>query len=826
MDNPTEVKAGARHNAIDKESIANIHTKAQEIIAHAVSLGAGDGAPQDTPALAIKALSYNEVTSAVSSAVYRASANGGDGDYGGTYVEEVYPGYAIVRTTPTTYLRADYTVGPDNSITIADPALWTPVEKGWASTSAPDAETPAEDATPGDSAEDGMATNGGLQAVKSLGGARIGAYTVIYGDSTTPDLSPMRDYFTKATDYWLNEWTRRPMIYHHAGDPATADDPVVGFWDKATADDIGIWLEGELNKSHQYATAISTLVSRGALKLSSDSAPHLVRRTRQANGTNEVTRWPILASSLTPTPAEPRLLAVEQIKSAYKALNVPLPSVLDAAPATKANATGSPAGAQSADDPATVTASKSTSSASHEVKQMKTIPEFVAAARDAVIAGDMDKANGFRAQAEALKALDAIEAPAPVATPVPTAPVRLPFATKEAAPATKSTGESAAIKTWYNKKYGDLDVAMEAVASELHGGEDYKHMTWAKNADYKRFLRTGVGDPELMHIVLLTPAQIFEGISSGYSVKEMKATMVEASDVLGGYVVPEDFRNTVIQRLPGLTAVRPLANVITTSSDRVLWPKSTGGNNQFPSAARVTWTEETPAAGASATNATWGQVPIPIHTAMSTTTLSRNSLEDAAFDVALYLSNQFSIAAAIDEDIQFLTGNGAGRPQGILGLGGVPIDSDIVTVKSGNAATLSNDGMIAVPYGLAGQYRQAGAVWVMNKATIQAIRQLKDTNSRYLWADNNNQLAPGQPERLLGYALKETEAMPAIGANTYPVLFGDMKGYTIADRIGMSIERYIDSTTAQNNAVMYIMRRRLGGQVTEGWRFVAHQCHT
>jgi HK97 family phage major capsid protein len=61
--------------------------------------------------------------------------------------------------------------------------------------------------------------------------------------------------------------------------------------------------------------------------------------------------------------------------------------------------------------------------------------------------------------------------------------------------------------------------------------------------------------------------------------------------------------------------------------------------------------------------------------------------------------------------------------------------------------------------------------------------------------------------------------MPDIADGSFPMVFGDLAGYQIVDRIGMTVERYLDSATARQNMVMYVMRRRLGGQVVEPWRF-------
>ena len=73
---------------------------------------------------------------------------------------------------------------------------------------------------------------------------------------------------------------------------------------------------------------------------------------------------------------------------------------------------------------------------------------------------------------------------------------------------------------------------------------------------------------------------------------------------------------------------------------------------------------------------------------------------------------------------------------------------------------------------------------------------------------------------MLGYPVLEQETMPDpdTGSN-YPIIFGDPAGYTIVDRVGMSVERYLDSSTARENKVLYVMRRRLGGQVTRDWAF-------
>lgn len=791
-------KAGKRHSTKDQAAIQLVHDKA-------IELGADCGAMAGEQEAEAKVLSLDLRVEAVRSALWHCWCA-----MAPYYSREdmiytplnIYDDHAIVRLGNVFY-RVNYQL-TDGEVIVTPRDQWIRVEQDW---------TPSAE-------------------VKALGEDRVGAYVVLFGDEDHPDLSSARDFFTKNTDFWLDKWAKRPMLYNH--DMSLPDDfePVVGSWQKFIPDDIGIWAEGELEKAHKYRAMVKRLIDQQALATSSDSAPHLVKRKPASKGTHEITRWPLLAASLTTTPAEPRLLPVTALKSAYETLGIDIQGIdiqLDATgEASTATATG--ATAQDVERTAREAAIKSLITNLEESSvEPQTIQEFLAAAKTAVLAGNLDVAEKYTKQAQALKAIEDAEVKTAAPVTVAKSVQRLPFSSEPSAVEEPAPQENVAVKTWFTRKFGTLETGVEQVAKELYNS-DYQHTTWAKNVDFRRYLKTGHFDPRLQRVILLTPEQIVEAVASGVLVSEVKATMIEGSDTLGGYIVPEDFRTGIIQRLPGLTVVRPLANVITTSSDRVLMPKATGGSSRYTGAVRVTWVDEAPTAGASATNSTWGQVPIPIHTVMAKTSLGRNLVEDAAFDVAFYLQDQFATAMSIDEDEQFLVGSGAGRPQGVLNgtaASGAPFDSDVTTVVSGSAAALTADKIKALPYALPAQYRQSGAVWVGTKDTVLAIKQLKDSQNNYLWADRNQQMRDGTPERLEGYLFRESEAMPAIAANKYPLIFGNFKsGYTIADRIGMSIERYMDSTTADTNSIVFYARRRLGGQVTAGWAFAVQKCST
>jgi HK97 family phage major capsid protein len=284
-------------------------------------------------------------------------------------------------------------------------------------------------------------------------------------------------------------------------------------------------------------------------------------------------------------------------------------------------------------------------------------------------------------------------------------------------------------------------------------------------------------------------------------------------------LVPEDFRANLISRLMGLTVVRGRAFAVTTVRDAVEWPKLEGGNARYTSAVRVTWVDEIPASATTAqTNPTFGMLRIPVHTVMARTDLSRNLLEDSAFNLLDVVAQLFAEAMAVDEDEQFLIGTGGGRPRGILGKRtGANVDPDdgITAVNSGSASALTADGLIDLAYGIDSQYRN-GANFVMAKNTVRDIRKLKDGNGDYLWQRG---LQPGEPDLLLGYPLLESEAMPAVGANNHPIIHGNLRGYMIVDRVGMAVERVQDTTTVGTNKVALFARRRLGGNTIQPYHF-------
>lgn len=133
--------------------------------------------------------------------------------------------------------------------------------------------------------------------------ATVAGYGVIFGGA---DLEG--DTFTRSTDYMLGLVPVKPVCYDHTMSAKVSH--VIGTVKSVTADETGLWVEAELKRSEDYVDAVLELINRGVIGWSSGSVPHLVRREAKS-----ITQWPVIEWSLTPTPAEPRTLGVERIKS-------------------------------------------------------------------------------------------------------------------------------------------------------------------------------------------------------------------------------------------------------------------------------------------------------------------------------------------------------------------------------------------------------------------------------------------------------------------------------------------------------------------------------
>lgn len=269
----------------------------------------------------------------------------------------------------------------------------------------------------------------------------------------------------------------------------------------------------------------------------------------------------------------------------------------------------------------------------------------------------------------------------------------------------------------------------------------------------------------------------------------------EGTDSEGGYLVPDEYERTLVEALEEENVFRQLANVIRTSSgDRKIPVVATKGT--------ASWIDEEGAYMES--DDSFGQVSIGAYKVGTMIKVSEELLNDSVFDLESYIAKEFARRIGAKEEEAFFTGDGSGKPLGILAATGGAQTG--VTAASSTAVTA--DELMDLFYSLKSPYRKK-AVWVLNDSTIKAVRKLKDSTGQYLWQPS---LTVGTPDTLLGRPVKTSAYMPVIAAGAKTIAFGDFSYYWIADRQGRSFKR-LNELYAANGQVGFLGSQRVDGKL-------------
>ena len=266
-------------------------------------------------------------------------------------------------------------------------------------------------------------------------------------------------------------------------------------------------------------------------------------------------------------------------------------------------------------------------------------------------------------------------------------------------------------------------------------------------------------------------------------------------DSEGGYLVPDEFERTLIETLEEENIFRKLAKIIQTSSgDRKIPVVVTKGT--------AVWLDEGEEYEES--DSVFGQTSIGAYKLGTMIKVSDELLNDSVFNIESYISTEFARRIGAKEEEAFLIGDGDGKPTGVFAATG----GAQVGVTAASATALTADEVIDLVYSLKAPYRK-NAAFIMNDATIKAIRKLKDGQGQYLWQPS---LTAGTPDTLLNYPVYTSAFAPSIEAGAKTIAFGDYKYYWIADRQGRSFKR-LNELFATTGQVGFLASQRVDGKL-------------
>ncbi|MFG1247623.1 phage major capsid protein [Xanthobacter flavus] len=296
-----------------------------------------------------------------------------------------------------------------------------------------------------------------------------------------------------------------------------------------------------------------------------------------------------------------------------------------------------------------------------------------------------------------------------------------------------------------------------------------------------------------------------EGADAGLGDLQVKAGLTSQSKPDGGYLVPTEMESTIDRVLGTVSVMRGLATVrqIGTSTYTRLVNMAGAGYG---------WVGEEETRTETATP-TLRELEFTVMELYAEPYATQVMLDDAQIDIEAWLADEVQTTFAEKEGEAFITGNGVKRPRGLLSYNTVANASyawgsiGFVTTGAAAAFAASNpaDAMVDLYYALRQGYR-ANASWLMSDAVMASVRKFKDGQGNYLWQPPS---AAGEVATILQKPVYTDDNMPALGANAFPVAFGDFRrAYLVLDRVGIRVLR---NPYKVNGKVAFYTTKRVGG---------------
>jgi len=267
------------------------------------------------------------------------------------------------------------------------------------------------------------------------------------------------------------------------------------------------------------------------------------------------------------------------------------------------------------------------------------------------------------------------------------------------------------------------------------------------------------------------------------------------TDTSGGYLVPEDFANELVQALQEQNIFRRIARIVSTSREKLKVPVAA-------TLGEAKWMDENETIPES--DVTFSQIVLNAYKLGTSMRASTELLEDSAFNMETFIASEFARRMGTREEEAFCLGDGDGKPTGIfLATGGAPVG-----VTAADAATITFDDVIDLYYSLKPPYRNR-AVFVTNDSTMKVMRKIKGTDGQYIWQPS---VKEGTPDTIIGRPVYTSPYAPEMAAGALVMAFGDFSFYWIADRREMRF-KVLNEKYAENDQVGFFATERIDGKL-------------
>jgi HK97 family phage major capsid protein len=255
---------------------------------------------------------------------------------------------------------------------------------------------------------------------------------------------------------------------------------------------------------------------------------------------------------------------------------------------------------------------------------------------------------------------------------------------------------------------------------------------------------------------------------------EMRALDTDTS-TKGPETVPQGFLATVQAKLltTGPMLDGSVVNLLNTNS---------GNDIKVPvESTRPAGTAVAEGATFAASDPTFSNLTLRSHKIGTLVVASRELVEDSGIDLQAFLGAQIGIALGTAANSLLTLGTGTVQPRGISVAAGSG-----VTGSTAVTGAFTADNLISLMHSVDSLYAaQPGAGWMMSRATMGSVRQLKGAEG-YLF---QTYAAEGMVGSLLGYPVRENPYVAGAGTGVRSVLFGDIGAYITRSVGGIEVVR-------------------------------------
>lgn len=290
-----------------------------------------------------------------------------------------------------------------------------------------------------------------------------------------------------------------------------------------------------------------------------------------------------------------------------------------------------------------------------------------------------------------------------------------------------------------------------------------------------------------------------------------KRDIYQSSGTTGGYLVPVQFYNNLMEVVAEQSIVRANAMVLPMGADTVEVPllnqttAPSAGNTAFFGGITAAWSAEQ--TSITEVQPTFRQAKLTAHELTGYTEVSRTLIQNSAVSVDMLLNRLFGGAVAWYEDYAFLRGDGIGKPLGVLS---APATIETAAARgSATAITLANASAV---YAKVLSSSRGSAVWVISQGAVATFLAMAGVaNGVILPAGflTGDGAANAPAMTLMGRPVYFTEKMPALNTlGDFGLL--DFQQYLVGDRQNLEIA-VSEHFKFQTNQIAYRFVHRVGG---------------